>query len=382
MTSALFLPPCLLGLLQFGAPRAVPAAASPVARMNQNVGGLFEEAAEARDIFLRATQDLFRGHAPTEPLLDKSKRHHRGGDQAVPAHWQPAPAAGGLRTLRSEVPGLMEMARLNTLPQGTGLVALGAFGARRTMRAPQLVAGRLCLSAMLTAITTSGSMLINDYHDHKLGVDNAQTKPGRPLVTGEVRPATVKLVLKWAYATHLALLCLVDSVLARLWVLASTLLTYLYSVHLKPVTGIKNLTCATIVAMAVGLGAIAVGGGATSLRAVWRPMACVFGLICHREMLMDIGDAAGDRMAGVRTVAVAVGARRALLASLLPLAAAVAAATTAPGKGAAVAACGALLLQGALALSALARGFTRTSLSRAVELAPSCLLVCLCALTL
>lgn len=93
---------------------------------------------------------------------------------------------GGGRTLRAELPGLCRMARPNTLSQGSGLIALGAFGARRTAVADGAV-GRLCLSALLTAITTAGSMLINDYHDHKLGVDTEWTKPGRPLVTGEVQ---------------------------------------------------------------------------------------------------------------------------------------------------------------------------------------------------
>ena len=62
--------------------------------------------------------------------------------------------------------------------------------------------------------------------------------------------------------------------------------------HLKPVTGLKNLACAAIVAMAVGLGALSVGTGSaaslSSLVAVRRPMAVVGGLICHREMVMDI----------------------------------------------------------------------------------------------
>jgi hypothetical protein len=93
----------------------------------------------------------------------------------------------GERTLLAELPGLCSMARPNTLPLGTGLVALGAFGARRTAGAADGVGGRLCLSALLSAITTAGSMLINDYHDHKRGVDTEWTKPGRPLVTGEVQ---------------------------------------------------------------------------------------------------------------------------------------------------------------------------------------------------
>ena len=74
----------------------------------------------------------------------------------------------------------------------------------------------------------------------------------------------------------------------RLWVLANTILTYLYSVHLKPITGIKNFVCAAIVSMAIGLGAMAVDSSAASVRTVWRPMVAVAGLIWHREMVMDV----------------------------------------------------------------------------------------------
>ena len=35
-------------------------------------------------------------------------------------------------------------------------------------------AARLLLGMTLTCLVTAGSMLINDYHDHKLGVDNAK----------------------------------------------------------------------------------------------------------------------------------------------------------------------------------------------------------------
>ena len=41
----------------------------------------------------------------------------------------------------------------------------------------------------------------------------------------KVRPESVKFVLKWGYAAHLTLLCLVDDAFTRLWVLSSTLLT-------------------------------------------------------------------------------------------------------------------------------------------------------------
>lgn len=216
-------------------------------------------------------------------------------------------------------------------------------------------------------------MLINDYHDHARGVDTAETKPGRPLVTGEVRPRSVKLVLKWLYCAHLCLLCLVDSAAMRLWVLLNTLLTYVYSVHLKPVPFVKNAACATVVAMAVGLGGLAVGGGVDGVIALARPMVAVGGLVAHREMCMDVKDAAGDGAAGVSTVPVRYGRREAMRVAYAPLSIAALAAATAPRR--ALAATAPLLVQGALArrvLAALERnsGDSPRALRDAIELAP------------
>lgn len=75
---------------------------------------------------------------------------------------------------------------------GAALVGFGAFGARHAVSGTSLVgagvglagigtsplrlvrAARLLLGMTLTCLVTAGSMLINDYHDHKLGVDNAK----------------------------------------------------------------------------------------------------------------------------------------------------------------------------------------------------------------
>ena len=210
--------------------------------------------------------------------------------------------------------------------------------------------------------------------------------PPHPQLTpplGSCVRAAVKLVLKYMYASHLTLLCLVDSAPMRLWVLANTLLTYLYSVHLKPITGVKNATCAGIVAMAVGLGALAMGGGAASVAAVWRPMIAVGGLIWHREIVMDVKDMDGDRQAGVRTLPVALGADRAVSLSLVPLAVGAVAAATAPGGGLkAAVASAALLTQAGLALRARAQGYAKERMGAAIELAPLWLLTTLIALTL
>ena len=293
----------------------------------------------------------------------------------------PALAAGEVEpnVLRSEIPALWQMSRPNTIPLGAGLVIAGAFGAREAASVAILPYGRLVLGTLLTIIVTSGSMLINDYYDHKLGVDNEVTKPGRPLVTGEVRPDAVKYCLKWGYATHLCLLCLVDMASMRLWVLSNTLLTYFYSVHLKPITGLKNFVCAGIVSMAVGLGAVAMGGR-TALVSVWRPMAAVAGLIWHREIIMDIKDKDGDASAGVRTLPVTFGSDIGHLLSLVPICVAALLVASA-GTKAAFFATGCLAAQAATSFYARSKQFDKPSLTYTIELAPLWLVGALVALT-
>lgn len=276
-------------------------------------------------------------------------------------------------TLQRETVGLVKMARLSTVPQTTGLVALGACAAQKTLRGS--VCHELCLTTFLTALATVNSMLINDYYDYKLKVDTRLTKPGRALVTGKVHMASVKTAVKCIYICYLFFLCLVDAPLVRLWILASTLLAHLYSTHLKRLTAVKNIACAAAVSMAMGLGAL-VTGGMLGLTAALREMVCVFGVICHREILMDIKDIGGDRAAQVRTLSVVFGQKRAFLMSLIPLAGALRAAL---GCRLPLAATVPLVTQLAVGLRALNHEFSEASLVQAIEVAPVTLLLCLCA---
>ena len=83
----------------------------------------------------------------------------------------------------------------------------------------------------------------------------------------------------------------------------------------------------------------------------------------------------------LRFVPVVFGAERALWLSLLPLALGTAAAATASSARAAGIACAALLTQAGFALMAKAKGFTKSALALAIELAPLWLLSALIALT-
>jgi 4-hydroxybenzoate polyprenyltransferase len=144
-----------------------------------------------------------------------------------------------LRANATELRGLVQMARLNTVPSAIALVGFGARAGGGGVPVRALPLAQLALAMTITALVTSGSMIINDYYDFRSGVDTAEHAQSakRALVRGDVRPETAKLLLKWLYALTLTMLCLVDSKAIRLWILANALLTYVYSVHLKPLTG-------------------------------------------------------------------------------------------------------------------------------------------------
>ena len=115
--------------------------------------------------------------------------------------------------------------------------------------------------------------------------------------------------------------------------------------------------------MAVGLGSIVASPGPLlpALRAASLPMSLVGGVICHREIMMDVTDAPADALAGIRTLPAVFGARNALVASMVPL---LAAAAAAAARGAPIAAAP-VAIQALLALRAM-----RHFWSQKVETAP------------
>ena len=167
-------------------------------------------------------------------------------------------------------------------------------------------------------MTTGIAMLANDYVDFQRGNDTSQTKPHKELVRGSVHPHEVRGAIRVACVVHLACLCCLHGVAARLCVLANSVAVLAYTSVLKPVPVLKNAACALIVSMAVALGALIVRG-AQGVVAVAAPMRAVFAVILHREVLMDVVDVDGDRSAGTRTLPAIIGARRALIASAVPL---------------------------------------------------------------
>ena len=175
----------------------------------------------------------------------------------------------------------------------------------------------LVLSALI--LTSSTSMVVNDYYDCKLGRDS---DPTRPLVNGTLPMPLVRCYVSYLYAACLVCVAFLPGVPARLSVVLALMLTYLYTKHLKPITWIKNLVCAVLIAFSPFTSASSaifrtVGSESQngtlirvlSVPSLWRLVSILFVGFIGREMTMDLNDVEPDRAVGVLTVPVRYGRR-------------------------------------------------------------------------
>uniref|UniRef100_A0A7S4RZD2 Uncharacterized protein n=1 Tax=Alexandrium monilatum TaxID=311494 RepID=A0A7S4RZD2_9DINO len=219
---------------------------------------------------------------------------------------------------------LWRMSRPQNIPLSMLLVLAGAFGAGGSawLGIPGM-RDQVLLCIFLTVLVTTSSCVVNDYFDFLSTTDSEESQGSRPLVKGDISPSEVKRALKWIYFVILVCICLVDTAALRIYVLVNAVLTYIYTKSLKPRGFIwKNGCVSLIIAMAIGLGAVAVQGGAagaltSGLSTVLPAMVATFFGIFAREVIMDVGDVEGDRAAGIRTLPVVAGPATALRAARL-----------------------------------------------------------------
>ena len=193
----------------------------------------------------------------------------------------------------------------------------------------------LWLTLICLLLVDSTSMVINDYYDAKLGRDvvikgggvnggvNGSIVEGgdgdgreRVLVSGKVSFATTKRFVSYLYAIALILLTFLPGIATRLSVVLGLVSTYLYTQHMKPLTWLKNVTCASLIALAPWTSAsatlhILAGEDTISLLTLLAPtlqlVFAIFAGIMAREIIMDCDDVETDRPACVRTVPVRYG---------------------------------------------------------------------------
>lgn len=166
-------------------------------------------------------------------------------------------------------------------------------------------------------LVDSTSMVVNDYYDAKLGRD--ETRDDRALVAGRVSFDTTKRFVSYLYAAALILAAFLPGAVTRLSVIMGLILTYLYTQYMKPVTWLKNLVCASLIALSpwssgsaalhVALQVDRASWTQLAISSLWRLVGALFCGVMAREILMDCNDVENDRRAGVRTVPIVHGRR-------------------------------------------------------------------------
>jgi len=170
--------------------------------------------------------------------------------------------------IRPYIKQLLLLCRPSNFPVVALFHALGVFQAVQLWESaaavspssPSLLLPLLKHPSMLVVLlslllVTATSMLTNDYYDAKNGVDSindgadSEYAHYHPLARGEVPLSVAKIFDSYLYAILLLTSAFVPGVISRLLVLGGAIITYLYTSHLKPITVVKNISCAALVAL-------------------------------------------------------------------------------------------------------------------------------------
>jgi geranylgeranylglycerol-phosphate geranylgeranyltransferase len=173
----------------------------------------------------------------------------------------------------------------------------------------------LIILSFITGFTISGaSMTINDYYDREIDAIN---EPKRPIPSGRISPKGAII-----FTVILSIIGLASSFLISLWAFTTAVIAWMlmmsYSIWGKKRGLLGNLMVSTCIALPFIYGGLLSGKVLSSLS---------FSLIAFlsnmgREIVKGVVDIAGDKTAGVRTVAVVYGASMAAnIATLFFLAA-------------------------------------------------------------
>lgn len=205
---------------------------------------------------------------------------------------------------------LAKMSRPVTIPQSAILTTCGAVVALDRLE----FSHDFFLTTALSAGTCATSMIINDLVDANRGTD--ANKKTNQIVAGNISKNEVVFFLVCAYATELCGIYALESISPKCIVSFALFLTVIYTHLLKPVTWLKNVSVAGIVASTPIAGAVSVKN--INISEDWplfQMSAMIFFIIFHKEILMDVEDYADDKNSGIITVPVKYGKKNAILVS-------------------------------------------------------------------
>ena len=208
----------------------------------------------------------------------------------------PAPVHHPLATARL----LLQLMRFD---RPLGAAALTLLGAWLAAPLPALASAPVLVAACTVALITAFGFVINDCCD--LAVDTLG-KPGRPLPSGRIAPATAA-AFAWGLAGAGLLLAATLGGVATLFALGAIALSAAYSYRLKRTLLLGNVVVALLVGAVVVFGAVTAGGATPSAFAAAGITVCYF---TAQEVLFNLEDEAQDGAAGLRTTATRLGPLR------------------------------------------------------------------------
>ncbi len=212
--------------------------------------------------------------------------------------------------LQDTLRGGLELARPANCVAAGALTATGAF-----------VAGigeavvPAALAVATTAVAVAAGNAINDYFDRDIDAIN---RPDRPIPRGAVSPRGALVLSAALFVLAIGFAALLP--LAALAIAAVNLVALVtYTTVFKGTPGLGNALVSYLVGSTFLFGGAAVGSlDAPLVLAVLAALSTF-----TREVIKDVEDLAGDREEGLRTLPVAIGARRSLWVGVATLAVAV-----------------------------------------------------------
>jgi 4-hydroxybenzoate polyprenyltransferase len=241
-----------------------------------------------------------------------------------------------LPTIWSSRKELFRMTRPNNIPGvilfhmlGVYLVLVQVASDTHTYWSLLLKEPVLWLTLLSTNLVSASSMVVNDYYDAKLGRDslkqmgsNEVDKHDKWMLhkdNGLWNKLVTRRFLMYLYSIALCISNCLPGIPTRLSVTLALIMTYLYTVHLKPITWVKNIVCASLIALAPWTsGSCALYllqqhgnkialNGVWSIPALWRLFGVLFFGVFGRELLMDCADVEADSATGIQTIPVVYG---------------------------------------------------------------------------
>jgi geranylgeranylglycerol-phosphate geranylgeranyltransferase len=211
---------------------------------------------------------------------------------------------GGVELLR---PGNAVAASVLTFTGG--FVAAGAA----VVRPPTL--GAVLAAVVATAAATGAGNAINDYFDREIDRTN---RPDRPIPRGAVSPREALGLAGGLFLVAVVAAAMLPP-LAILIAVVNLVALVAYTELFKGLPGVGNLVVAYLTGSTFLFGGAAVGAPLDAVT-----LAVLAGVATlAREIVKDVEDIAGDRTAGLRTLPIVIGERRALAVGFAAIALAV-----------------------------------------------------------